>query len=786
MDALFFKVLNISWSAGWLVTAVILLRLVLKKAPRWTICCLWGLVALRLLCPVSFESSLSLIPKTTPLESLLSGIPEAVSVPEEAYAAAANAKPGDIVYAYSAPAETMQEESETEIYLAAPTENGSGTKLIGPVEPFRWITMGIIIWVVGIGAMLLNALWSYYRIRRKVAPSIDLGNHVLICDYIDTPFILGIFRPKIYLPSALAPDHAAHVLAHEQAHLHRRDHWWKPLGYILLSVYWFHPLLWLGYILLCRDIELACDEKVIRDMESAEKKAYAEALVECSIPRSMIAICPLAFGEVGVKQRVKSVLHYKKPGFWILTIALILCTILAVCFLTDPHGSITSRLPVPDRGEIDQIYLSDSKGSVSMTAQWELDAVWTFLDSLSCSPKPYKEKSIYDLNTLDYARFHTVKFIRNSEEAGLLYFYLPESAVCPVTDDPMLQFYPIQNKKAVEDFFDLWISPVTDREVMVQPFATGEDPFLWASEISPEAIREATRHTYSGRMFVTSRMSGPRFEILIEHLNSLPKDAFGPMQEFSGPFATIETKEPNVGAVLQDAANGLTAAVRYYQSGERDVLQLLMVPELKNSDYLIVPEPHAKLWEIHDEELLSYMKELYEKESLVHVRYASWLNWKEDTLSLSCEDAAIEILPCDEWIYETVSPSGESPSFGFRARPQAIEEGWLYFSFWPDRYDPIEENRYYDTWPSSASEFDDGVTSYRSTRVNRFSNDPWRNVWSYQKQCTDIGDFAIISTFSNKDFKEYLEEITAVRYMCHFSGGNPVPVSTSSSAKTGQ
>lgn len=765
MDSLFLKILDMSRSAGWLVLAVLLLRQLLKKAPRWIHCCLWALVALRLVCPFSLESSFSLIPAPSPADSIVSEVLDDYTGGSTIHSDNTAQYPATV----KAGRDPVLSEDGHSHVVTAPDGTSEKATVQTPVLSR--------IWAGGLIVMLVCAGFSYLRLKRKVAASISLKNSIFLCDYIDTPFILGIFRPRIYLPSSLPAESTAYVLAHERAHLHRRDHWWKPLGYLLLSIYWFHPLLWLSYILLCRDIELACDERVIQDMELAEKKAYAEALVECSVSRSMIAACPLAFGEVGVKERVKSVLHYKKPGFWILLTALALCVLLAVCFLTDPYGTVASRLPELDRQEIDQIYLSNSKGSVSMTSQQELNAVWALLDSLPCSAKPYKEKSIYDLNRLDYARFHTIKFIRGSEEAGMLYFYLPESAVCPVTDDPMLQYYPIRHKEAVEDFFDLWINPVSDRNVTAAPFATGEEPFLWTSGISPEAVRTATRHTYSGKTFVISLMTEPRFETLIECLNALPEDAFGPMEEFSGTFATAEINEPNVGAVLQDGANGLTAAVRYHQSGEQEVLELLMVPALPDSISLSISVPNAKRWEIHDDTLLSFMRELYEKESLVLASYAPWLNWKQDTLSLSFEDATIELLPTDEWIYETVSYE-DGESFGFRARPQAVEEGWLYFSFWPNGYYPKEEDRYYDTWASTGVEFDDGVTSYRSTRVNRFSNDPWRNVWSYQKQSTDIGDFAIISTFSNEVFKEYLEEITAVESKCVFSGGNPVPVST--------
>lgn len=309
MDLLFVKVLNMSISASWLVLIVLVLRLLLKKAPRWIRVALWALVAVRLVCPVSLESVFSLIPSTQ-------------TVPEE------------IFYL-----EPPLDNQNTTLEILQPRPNGEAmdveldaTVSVVQTKSVSWA----FIWPTGMAVMVLYALISYLRLKRKVSASIDVGNGVYICDYIDTPFILGIVKPKIYLPSAMEPASASHVLAHERAHIARKDHWWKPLGYGLLCAYWFNPVLWLAYILLCRDIELACDEKVIRDMAVPEKKAYSEALLSCSVSRRSIAACPLAFGEVGVKERVKTVLNYRKPAFWIVLVAVLALIVTAVCFLTDP------------------------------------------------------------------------------------------------------------------------------------------------------------------------------------------------------------------------------------------------------------------------------------------------------------------------------------------------------------------------------------------------------------------------------------------------------------------
>lgn len=310
MEEIFLKILNMSITAGYLVLAVLLLRLVLKKAPKWLHCALWTLVGLRLVLPFSFKSVLSLIPSahTVPADILYAQVPAIQSgIP------AVNNSLNPIIF------ESM-----------APTLGNS----VNPMQIAAYIAS--FVWIVGMGIMLLYAAISYRRVRSRVQNTKFLRENIVICPQVDTPFILGIFRPTIYLPEGLSEADTEYVIAHEKAHLRRKDHWWKPLGFFLLSIYWFHPLLWVAYIFLCRDIEFACDEKVIRELGAENKKPYAEALINCSAPRHLISACPVAFGESGIKGRIKSVLHYKKPTLWILIAGMILSVAAAVCFLTDP------------------------------------------------------------------------------------------------------------------------------------------------------------------------------------------------------------------------------------------------------------------------------------------------------------------------------------------------------------------------------------------------------------------------------------------------------------------
>lgn len=311
MAAIFLKLLNMSITASWLVLAVIVLRLLLKKAPKAITCALWGLVAIRLLCPFSMESVLSLIPS-------------AETVPQE------------IVYAKE-PVINSGVPIINQVVNPVITDTFAPPDTLTSVNPIQvFLAVAANLWILGMICMAVYVLVSYLRLRKKVSEAVEIDRNIYLCDHVDTPFILGIFRPRIYLPSTIAEKDMEYVLAHERAHLCRRDHFWKPLGFALLTVYWFNPILWVAYILLCRDIELACDERVIRDMGVEDKKAYTSALLNCSVPRKMIVACPLAFGEVGVKRRIKSALNYKKPAFWIIIVAVLASIAVAVGFLTDP------------------------------------------------------------------------------------------------------------------------------------------------------------------------------------------------------------------------------------------------------------------------------------------------------------------------------------------------------------------------------------------------------------------------------------------------------------------
>lgn len=322
MEQVFLKLLNTSITAGWFILAVVLLRLLLKKAPKSIFRILWILVGIRLICPISPESVFSLIPsaQTVSTEILYTENPEIRSG-----------------------INSLNQLVNPVISESLAPETGAS---VNPMQVIVYISS--ILWMIGMIVIVLYGCISEIHLRRRVSQAVLLRDNLWQSEAVTSPFVLGLLRPRIYLPFHLNEDNAVHVIAHEQAHIKRHDHWIKPAAFLLLAIYWFNPLLWLAYSLLCRDIELACDEYVIKEFDLGNRKAYSEALLACSIPHRSIAACPLAFGEVGVKQRVKNILNYKKPALWIIIAAAAVCIAAAVCFLTNPKKSEPDFASIPN------------------------------------------------------------------------------------------------------------------------------------------------------------------------------------------------------------------------------------------------------------------------------------------------------------------------------------------------------------------------------------------------------------------------------------------------------
>ena len=416
MAAVFLKLLNLSISASWLVLAVLVLRLISKRSPKWVNVLLWGIVALRLVLPFSIESALSLIPSA-----------ETVSPAAVQFAPAPTITSGVSII------DNAVNPSLSEHFAAVPTAS------VNPL--YVWTEIAGWVWLIGLGAMLLYALVSYLRLRRRVSVSLPIQDHIYLCDAISSPFILGVVKPRIYLPSGLDEVQRQNVLAHEQAHLARRDHWWKPLGFALLAVYWFNPVLWLAYTLLCRDIELACDERVIRTMDKSAVKTYSTVLLACSMPRKAVITCPLAFGEVGVKERVRNALYYKKPAFWVVAASVAVCVVVAVCFLTNPPTDTDAAGLVGfHREQVTYADVTDASGaqpsSVQLTAE-ETDAVYALLDTLQ-----YKRLGAASAMEDCYARLY---FISAAGERCEIMLSEREMLVNPITDGKTARLYELRS-----------------------------------------------------------------------------------------------------------------------------------------------------------------------------------------------------------------------------------------------------------------------------------------------------------------------------------------------------
>ena len=504
MAAVFLKLLNLSISASWLVLAVLVLRLISKRSPKWVNVLLWGIVALRLVLPFSIESALSLIPSA-----------ETVSPAAVQFAPAPTITSGVSVI------DNAVNSSLSEHFAAVPTAS------VNPL--YVWTEIAGWVWLIGLGAMLLYALVSYLRLRRRVSVSLPVQDHIYLCDAISSPFILGVVKPHIYLPSGLDEVQRQNVLSHEQAHLARRDHWWKPLGFALLAVYWFNPVLWLAYTLLCRDIELACDERVIRTMDESAVKTYSTVLLACSMPRKAAITCPLAFGEVGVKERVRNALHYKKPAFWVVAASVAVCVVVAVCFLTDPPTDTDAAGLVGfHREQVTYADVTDASGaqpsSVQLTAE-ETDAVYALLDAMQ-----YKRLGAASAMQDCYARLY---FISAAGERCEVILSEREMLVNPITGGKTARLYELRSESTELRDYLLGCIGTSDAapEQMSHPTLSDDlteaersivDEFLhWAQGLRAEDILNLQFHDGSSSRFLVDAEQTALSAQLVPALNAL-------------------------------------------------------------------------------------------------------------------------------------------------------------------------------------------------------------------------------------------------------------------------
>ena len=381
MEALFLKILSLSLGATYVAAAVIALRFLLIRTPKWIVCAMWGLVAIRLLCPFTLESAVSLAPSPDFRPAQLNSVNQPETPAQTSRPSAARPAQAGAVQAPT--------ESPAQVPASAPAEIPEESQT--PTQSI--IALFARVWLLGVAGMLGYLIFSTLRLRRWVGVSIPMAENIRCSESVDTPFVLGLFRPTIYLPASVSPEDVPYVLAHERTHIRRRDHWWKPLGFVLLSVYWFNPVLWLAYVLLCRDIEAACDERVIRDMAAEGRRAYSTALLHCSMSRDAIAACPLAFGETGVKERIRAVASYKKPAFWTILAGIVLGIVIGVCFLTSPETAGIKPKDITPQGmtlqcrRASRLEITDCRLEYQDGAQWKTVArLGSFMEPDSASP----------------------------------------------------------------------------------------------------------------------------------------------------------------------------------------------------------------------------------------------------------------------------------------------------------------------------------------------------------------------------------------------------------------
>lgn len=423
MSDLFLQAVRLSISASFIVLATVIFHIIFNRVPKKIHCLLWVIAVVRLVVPFSVESIFSLLPDGLSAGSSLPRVAPTVTTPAVPYVEGSDTVDNFYMQAVDNAIQTSRTVQISEILAA--------------------------VWLGGIAVILLYAIISVWLVKRRIGASAPtaFGRNILVCDYINTPFIFGVINPKIYLPSDCDKTEIPYILRHEKAHLKRLDHLWKPLGFIILAVYWFNPFMWLAYALFCRDMELACDEKVIADMNIGEKKSYTAALLNCSAPKKIISVCPLAFGEVGVKKRIQNVLHYKKPAFWLIIAAAVVCVVIGVCFLTNPMNTTPNYLPRDQRPE--RITVTTETGSYVITNEAALHYTVDFWTNVAVKRRPLN-KNMDD----DRDKTNAVVFYYGEDNA--VAFYLNADCTEMWCQDFVKPSYTMATKDSVwvHDFFN--------------------------------------------------------------------------------------------------------------------------------------------------------------------------------------------------------------------------------------------------------------------------------------------------------------------------------------------
>lgn len=605
MEDLFRNVLEASVYGSVVILAVMVLRLVLRRIPKRLICLLWLLAGLRLVMPFSLESSFSLQPR---LDS-----PGAVTAPAEHVPAQTEPLP---------PVDHKPNQEQATIpQTETPATSGEYAETIHihqeESEPLTWKQGAAYAWALGILIMGAGSILSYRKLKMQVREACITGDGCWECAGLDTAFVLGFLPPKIYLPMNLPEETRGHIVAHERAHIARGDHWCKLLGYLVLMIHWFNPLVWLGYHLLCRDMEGACDERVIRNMDLAQRKAYSGALLSCAGKHRVVSACPVAFGETSVKQRILSVLRYKKPTFWVTVLGLAALVFVAVCLMTAPGGeNLYGVLDVP-RDVKDGIMVRSETGMTFLSAEKELEDALRMLRSVGCESVslPQTPATGYQLRIGE----KDVLFSDHCEYAWTA------ADSCWKIDEP----------ETLKAWFLDTMEAVYDRETSGESFATVQEQENWLRGISADVVSSAYIHargetTREGNTTSTSASFGylaaRRFDELLKILNGLPDRAvmektthkrivYGELQNTLGIKGGVYIS-------LTDPVNGLVGVVLL---DSKDNVKLLLTDETQKVEANVECLDNLQCWTLQDEKLHDFLMELWDHPPII----TQWLRWPE-------------------------------------------------------------------------------------------------------------------------------------------------------------
>ena len=595
MTELFYAVLKASVQGSIVIFAVMTLRLLLKKAPRSVFCLLWLLAGLRLALPFEIESGLSLQPRLEASQISLQA-QEPVQLP-------AVTDPVQDVQASPVPEQTPTlpagnwENVQTED-IPYKVEDSAIT------EPLTWTDIAVPVWLLGIAAMLAASAFSYLKLKRRVREAYLIENGCFECPGLETAFVLGFLPPRIYLPAGLSDREKAFIYDHENTHIARHDHWYKLLGYGVLALHWFNPLVWVGYSLLCRDIELACDEHVVRNMSLTERKAYSAALLSCGGQTARIAACPVAFGEANPKKRILNVLNYKRPTFWITLLAVIAVAFVALCLLTSPGDQGLAALL--DVGDFDAAYLASGDCIATISDPADIRQLKKLLGSLSAdrsSPREIPEAGEgWNIQLQDILL-----------ENGLFL-----SADCTLVWADGTDAYPVSQPEKLLNYLEAATDAVRGRAVSGEAFASIEEPGKWLAGISAQAVRTAEIHWQSptvqeGNKTSSSSTNGylsaGKLDELLKILNSLPASA---LKEESTvrrqDFSSLQSNLAPYGGVtvtLHDDVNGLAAVLRLVKN---DTLELILTNELDKVADGMLSLDDPRCWILESKALLALLQ----------------------------------------------------------------------------------------------------------------------------------------------------------------------------------